>query len=337
MLLNKSLFTRNTVILVIKIVLAIIVITFLLKNGSLDFDLIMNAFSRPGIFSLALLCLFSGIVLSGVRWWILLSLTGNNFSLRTIMSLQLMGSFFSSWLPGAVGGDAVRGVLLFRLMENGRSTALFSIVMDRVFATFGLISIAVFASFSLSTSFTDNAMMLSYLSILKMTLFGLFISILFIIIVIWISIRFSLFRYLPNKIKKYVSPIAVAIIKYRDSWPTLIFCSAISTLASGVVVIGIVFIADIFYFAPDPSVTAIAGVMGNVSSVIPLTPGGLGVGEAVFAKICTDLSGTTAPFATIYFTFRVAMLISNIPGLIITLIYNHTKHLGLTKKRHYIQ
>jgi len=97
-------------------------------------------------------------------------------------------------------------------------------------------------------------------------------------------------------------------------------------LASGIVVIGIVLIAAIFPYAPNPMISAIAGVFGNVFSAIPATPGGLGVGESIFAKICADFSARTAPFATIYFTFRVGMLIANIPGMIVTLLYNHSKH-----------
>jgi uncharacterized membrane protein YbhN (UPF0104 family) len=97
-------------------------------------------------------------------------------------------------------------------------------------------------------------------------------------------------------------------------------------LATGIVIIGMVTIASIFPFAANPQITAIAGVFGNLFSVIPITPGGLGVGESVFSKVCVELSARIAPFATIYFSFRVGMLIVNIPGMIVSLFYNTAKH-----------
>ena len=47
-------------------------------------------------------------------------------------------------------------------------------------------------------------------------------------------------------------------------------------------------------------ISALAGVVGNVSSAIPLSPGGLGIGEAVFAKVCLELGSAFAPYSTIY-------------------------------------
>ena len=329
-MLNKVGAYKRHLILVVKVLLAAALIDVLMSNGRLDFRSITIVSSRLDLFLPALLCLFAGIVISGVRWWILLAVSGNKIHLNTVLSLQLIGSFFSTWLPGAAGGDAVRSVQIFRLLDNGRSTALLSIVTDRVFALLGLISIAVCVALFLPTALAYNASIADYIGLIKTLVLGIGVSLIIALALIWLTFRFSLLEYVPDGIRRYLNPIMATILIYKKNWPALVMCWVISMLASGIVAFGIVLIAAIFTYAADPLVSAIAGVFGNVVSAIPLTPGGRGVGESIFAQICTDLSARAAPFATIYFTFRFGMLIVNIPGMIISLLYDRAKHRNMS-------
>lgn len=332
-MLNKVVIKKSYFVLLAKITLAVALITFLLNNGSLDFRSIAGVSNRLDLFLPALLCLFAGIVISGVRWWVLLEVSGNKIHLSTVLNLQLMGSFFSSWLPGASGGDAVRGIQIYRLLDKGRSTALLSIITDRIFALLGLVSIAGFVSLFLPRTLTHSEAIISYVVLIK--IIGLVVGVGLVVVLasIWLVLRYSLLEYVPTRIRGYLNTILATVLIYKRKWPALVLCWVISVLASGIVVVGIVLIAAIFTYAADPLVSAIAGVFGNVFSAIPVTPGGLGVGESIFAKICTDLSSRAAPFATIYFTFRVGMLIANTPGMIIALLYNHAKHRDMARSR----
>jgi len=237
-----------------------------------------------------------------------------------------MGSFFSTWLPGAAGGDAVRGVQVFRLLSNGRSTALLSIVTDRIFAMVGLISIAGLITFFLPSAISPDATVFEYIDLLKALVFLFIAGLVFAVLGVFLALRFSWIDYFPAKVRHYLHPFGVTILMYFRAWPTLLICWVVSVLATGIVIIGMVAIASIFPFAADPNVTAIAGIFGNLFSVIPITPGGLGVGESVFSRVCVELSARVAPFATIYFSFRVGMLIVNIPGMVVTLFYSTAKH-----------
>jgi glycosyltransferase 2 family protein len=327
----SSYFSKISLKLVIKILIAIMAILFLLNSGSLDFYSILIAFKHLDLFVPALVCLLFGIVLSGIRWWVLLGATNNIITIRTALSIQFMGSFFSSWLPGAAGGDAVKGVLLYKLLDSGRSSAIVSIAVDRLFAVFGLVTIAVFSSIYLGQSMPLNNTVQFYLGFLYYGVVGIALLIIIFIAILWVIFKFSLQSYLPSKGCNYLSSIFKIMQCYKNAWVRLILCAVISMIASGIVVIGIIFISLMFDFAPSPAITAIAGVMGNVSSVIPVSPGGLGVGEAVFSKISSDLSHSIEPFATIYFTFRIGMLISNIPGMVVTILYSNTKHRTLNR------
>ncbi|OOG14262.1 lysylphosphatidylglycerol synthase transmembrane domain-containing protein [Pseudomonas sp. C9] len=317
---------KGHIFLLLKILVAVALVVVLLNSGQLDFGSIVVVFDNLNYFVPALICLFLGIVISGFRWWLLLRATGNNIPLGTVINLQLIGSFFSTWLPGAAGGDAVRGVQVFRLLNNGRSTALLSIVTDRVFAMIGLISIAALISFFLSAAISADATVFEYMGLLKVLVYLSVAGVVFGVLGVYLALRFSVIGYFPAKVRHYLHPFGVTILMYLRAWPTLLLCWLVSVLATGIVIIGMVTIASIFPFAANPQITAIAGVFGNLFSVIPITPGGLGVGESVFSKVCVELSARIAPFATIYFSFRVGMLIVNIPGMIVSLFYNTAKH-----------
>jgi uncharacterized protein (TIRG00374 family) len=317
---------KSHVFLVVKIALALALVAVLLNSGQLDFRSIAVVFTQLDLFIPALFCLFAGIIISGFRWWLLLRATGNNIPLMTVINLQLIGSFFSTWLPGAAGGDAVRGVQVFRLLKNGRSTALLSIVTDRIFAMIGLVSIAVLISFFLPSAVSPDSTVFQYVGLLKILVAVSIGGLVLALLGMFLVLRFSLLDHLPVKFRHYLHPFGVTILMYFRAWPTLLICWAVSVLATGTVIVGIIIIGSIFPFAANPQVTAIAGIFGNLFSVIPITPGGLGVGESVFSRVCVELSARVAPFASIYFSFRVGMLIVNIPGMIVSLFYSTAKH-----------
>ncbi|TNV16365.1 flippase-like domain-containing protein [Ochrobactrum teleogrylli] len=134
--------------LLIKCVIGIFLLFALYRLGSIDKTLILAVFRKPDILISALLCLFLGIVLSGIRWWVLLDMSGHRLNLANVLRLQLMGSFFSTYLPGAAGGDLIRGAYILKVVrkDEGRTSAVLSIVVDRIFALLGLILVGAAAS-----------------------------------------------------------------------------------------------------------------------------------------------------------------------------------------------
>ncbi|TNV16364.1 hypothetical protein FIC94_11165 [Ochrobactrum teleogrylli] len=128
----------------------------------------------------------------------------------------------------------------------------------------------------------------------------------------WFFPKLRIFYLLPAWARMYFSIISELSAAYTNRWMSVLACLLISIVASAIVIIGIIFIAAAFPFAPDYLVTAIAGVFGNVLSAIPITPGGVGVGETAFASVCRKLTEMTAPFASIYLTF---VTISHAPAL----------------------
>lgn len=294
----------------------------LFKSNYIDLDSLSS--SNPVLFMPALFLLFFGIVASGLRWWILLKIAKLNIDFKSAIYIQLIGNFFSSCLPGAAGGDVVRSVYVYKKLEKGtgRSTAFLSIILDRLYSLFGLIAVACLLSIYLALNPQMGIDVEYYISIVfQIIKWGvcLFVTTFFLMLALW---KFKIFRFLPSKLAFYSQVSRDNIKVYLRSWHLLTICGFISMIASAAVALGIAVIASMFPYSPGAIVSAIAGVFGNLFSAIPITPGGLGVGESVFAKICSDLANSSMPFATIYLTFRMGMLIVNIPGGLIALFWH---------------
>ena len=96
--------------------------------------------SIPAFISATLLYLGSQFI-STVRWRLFLP-TG--ISARKLFSLYMIGTFFNNFLPGVIGGDAVKAYYLYRETGKG-SLSLASIFVDRYIGFVGLIAICVVA------------------------------------------------------------------------------------------------------------------------------------------------------------------------------------------------
>ncbi len=62
-----------------------------------------------------------------------------------------------------------------------------------------------------------------------------------------------------------------------------------------------------------------------IVNALPLTPSGIGVGEAAFDQICRWLEPTPsgAAYSSIFFAFRVVSTLTCIPGLISLALYRN--------------
>lgn len=96
---------------------------------------------KPAAFVAAIFLYILAQWFSTLRWRLLLP---GGIGLGKLFSLYMIGSFFNTFLPGIIGGDAVKGFYLFRATGRG-SLALASIFMDRYIGFVVLITICAVA------------------------------------------------------------------------------------------------------------------------------------------------------------------------------------------------
>jgi uncharacterized membrane protein YbhN (UPF0104 family) len=92
---------------------------------------------RYDFFGLAFACFAPAVFITLVRWYILVRAQGLPFTLGRAVQLGLLGFFFSSFLPGSVGGDIVKAAGIAR-EQNRRTVAVATVLMDRLIALWAL-------------------------------------------------------------------------------------------------------------------------------------------------------------------------------------------------------
>jgi uncharacterized protein (TIRG00374 family) len=89
-------------------------------------------------FFLALVLCLASVLLSFVRWFVLVRAVGLPFRIRDALRLGMVGYFFNNFLPGSIGGDVLKAAFLAREQDR-RTVAVATVVMDRMFALWALI------------------------------------------------------------------------------------------------------------------------------------------------------------------------------------------------------
>ena len=118
---------KKTAILLLKLIVSTTLMTLVLKGAGVDkvFGLLLGA--DPLLFGAAILVFLVIMAICSIRWGMLLP---DHFSFRRLYPLQLIGAFFNIFMPGLVGGDALKVYYLYKEMGQG-ARALASVFMDR--------------------------------------------------------------------------------------------------------------------------------------------------------------------------------------------------------------
>ncbi len=134
---------KNKKVLILILKLAVSSFSFYLISRKADMAQVIHILKSIGLFtflSASSLYILSQ-VFSTMRWQLLLP---DKYPLKRLFSLYMIGAFFSSFLPGVVGGDAVRA---YYLNKDARkiSVTLAAVFMDRYLGFVTLMAIGISA------------------------------------------------------------------------------------------------------------------------------------------------------------------------------------------------
>lgn len=100
-----------------------------------------DALSRPirfVPFAIAAVFCVTNVFLTFVRWYLLVRAQDLPFTLRNAVRLGLVGYFFNTFLPGAVGGDLLKAAFIAREQER-QTIAVATVMVDRGIGLWALI------------------------------------------------------------------------------------------------------------------------------------------------------------------------------------------------------
>jgi glycosyltransferase 2 family protein len=99
---------------------------------------------RWPLYGLAGLLTGLSVSLTFVRWYMLVRAQDLPFTLKDAFRLGLVGYFFNTFLPGAVGGDLIKAAFIAREQDK-RTVAVSTVLIDRGVGLWGLIALAAVA------------------------------------------------------------------------------------------------------------------------------------------------------------------------------------------------
>jgi uncharacterized protein (TIRG00374 family) len=82
---------------------------------------------------------FGAIVLTFLRWYVLVRAQDLPFTVPDALRLGFIGFFFNSVMPGSVGGDIIKAAFLAREKKDRKTIAVSTVIMDRAIALWALV------------------------------------------------------------------------------------------------------------------------------------------------------------------------------------------------------
>jgi glycosyltransferase 2 family protein len=274
--------TRRIPLTLVRLAVGIGLVAYLIESGIIDLRTLSRLFTTWPVTCAAIAILLLDIALMALRLWWLFRPHAFQLSLDAAFRLTMISLFFSSFMPGGTGGDIVK--LFYAAKDNkGQRTEIASIMLfDRAIGMFSLLMLPLliapfFFRFARSNSIFRGLLACTALLALAM-LAGMLVSL--SNFAANSRVVFRLFQVLPGG--SYARRIMETLRAYRKGVAALIVAFGIALLANLAAIGSTMLVA----LALNPEGIAwrmsLMIPLGQVANCLPLTPGGLGVGEAAF-------------------------------------------------------
>jgi uncharacterized protein (TIRG00374 family) len=234
-------------------------------------------------------------------------------SMYSAVKLTLMGTFFNSCLPGATGGDAIK--IYYAIEGNqGRRTEIATIVLlDRAIGMFALLVLPLVLIPLISKLYVQIKFLRTLLLIIGVIAAAMVVAIVACCISHPRNSRFLSAAFDKLPLGHYAERMFDAIHAYRYKPVTLLTAVGISLLAHTMNLGAALLLAKATRSVGIAWEMIVLVPLGLLANSLPVTPGGLGVGEAAFNELfaMAGLSGGAA----ILLGLRFLLILSGLIGL----------------------
>ncbi len=281
----------------------------MIADGMLDLSTLL-ILGNPIYFTISIALVLLTIVFNNFRWTLLLKMNDFNVTYRQTFPLTLIGIFFNFALPSGVGGDLVKGYYLLKGSVGKKTMAATTLLMDRVIGLYGLVLLST-AIILFDYPTIKGRTELHILSISVVGLFlliTLFLALAFSKSVINFPLTKKLFVSFPGG--SFLQNIYEAIHNYRNKPMALIQALMLSFLSQFFIIIFFWFFAEISEAPHLPFYVYLFVVpIALISTVLPITPAGVGVGQVAIYQLYKLYTGIDSQIGPNAFTaFQVVLL-----------------------------
>jgi len=306
---------RLTLISIAKSLFAIGLLIWLVNSGRLDFSILLSA-PLSILHLLGLLVLLASMLLHAVRWWCLLSIQKIDLSLGQAVQLSWVCQFFSLVSPGAAGGELARGYYVVQYAPAAKVAGLSTVLLDRVLGLYALLWLGVppLLVLVLQNKLTSPIVQMGGLIVL------LIISTSVFSLALWLrSTRNLMLNFMPRRFR---ASLEATLDSYWSHGKDLFACFALSLVAS-ILLMGAFLLSSQIIGAPLKwQQIFLVGPLVIVANSLPISPGGVGVGEAAASGLFAQLGVETG--AAIMLIVRLGILLLQLPGGLIYILCGHS-------------
>jgi glycosyltransferase 2 family protein len=301
----------------VRFAFGVAILLYLWKAGAIDFRDFDKLLTQWPLSLAAIAVLFLDIYLMAVRTRMLLRPQGLHLSIGTAVRLTLVSSWFAMFSPGAAGGDIAKIFYATRQAAGRRAEIAVVLLFDRAIGLFSLFLIPVLLAPFLLTA-TQGAPQLRQL--LAVTAAIAAITLLAFILAIFNDPIRNLFlrrNLRPDSKQGWLLRATLTLSAYRNHIRTLLLSLVLAIVDNCLVIVITSLALEILNPAALSAKLALVVPLGTIANSLPLTPGGLGVGEAAFNKVFA-LAGLSLGAEALVCS-RIWRAITAIPGLLIYL------------------
>jgi glycosyltransferase 2 family protein len=292
-------------------------------------------------------------LLGATRWQVLLKVQGIVISWFRLVKLLMIGILFNQLMPGGTGGDFVKIFYLLKEVPSKKAPqALLAVLMDRLVGLVGLIFVAsaiIIVKWNYLTqgkpiphfepswllSFSKTHLWLAQIPFTTQMLYILLAILCFTILGLLVSFLITgmgLTQKLPAKFPKrdIFVDLSIAYNQYAKAWP--------SSLAAIFISFGVHIFSFMSFYSAARAIGAMVPVLDfcsvmpiiNTLTSLPISVGGAGVREQLFAKILPELTSISAADATVISLLGYAIMVFwGLWGGLVYVLYRSSDHVKL--------
>ncbi|MDR3476693.1 MAG: lysylphosphatidylglycerol synthase transmembrane domain-containing protein [Gammaproteobacteria bacterium] len=262
-------------------------IAYLYKTKQIDFKVLQTIDIQTAC--IALILSFSQLFLSAWRVKMLLASQQIFVGFWRCTIYNAIGIFYSTLLPGAMSGDALRAYYFWQCKQTSnctKSSLIAALVTDRLIGTVALLFVGLVAA-------TVSAKTMGLSSQSLILLWVAFVGGLGVYLLICRSHQYrwkttgTRFAFIADASKRFLAALDLSAYPPLVLWSSVLFSALIQISSVLVIFLFAVRLGSGLDFGPVMAVSSI----GFLVNALPISPGGLGVGEGSFDFLFGMLGG----------------------------------------------
>ncbi|OGG99876.1 MAG: hypothetical protein A2600_07875 [Candidatus Lambdaproteobacteria bacterium RIFOXYD1_FULL_56_27] len=309
---------RTILRLVAKFLFLGLILGYLIYSGHLNPGKLFLFTEMPLFFGLMFANVALGMLgLNAVRWWVLLKSLSIHLMFRRVLAITMISFFFNISMPGTIAQDAIRSLYILKEKEKTSQTVplVMSVILDRFLGFFGVILSFLAGVLWLPEELNINPIIYYTVWTVGFCSFcGIFTISIFVLPLSEIDQFIVILARVPI-IGSHLIQIALALRAYKGKWGVLSIAMGLSILTQVIFVFVMTVGYQLLTRQSLPfSVHMFVVPIGELATILPLTPAGAGIGHVSYDYLYHMFGGKMgADLFNLYFC--MVLLVGSIGGL----------------------